>query len=67
MENNPILISIIVPVYNEEKTILTVLKKLSDIKNSEYPIQVIVVDDGSNDSTNNILTLLTLIKLRKVL
>jgi len=56
MENDPMLISIIVPVYNEEKTILTVLKKLSDIKNSEYPIQVIVVDDGSNDSTNNILT-----------
>ncbi len=28
MENNPMLISIIVPVYNEEKTILKVLKKI---------------------------------------
>ena len=56
MENNLLLISIIVPVYNEEKTILEVLKKLSDIKNSEYSFQVIVIDDGSNDGTNNILT-----------
>lgn len=54
MENNPILITIIVPVYNKEKTILKVLKKLSDIKNSKYSFQVI--DDGPNDSTNNILT-----------
>jgi len=56
MENNLSLISIIVPVYNEEKTILEVLKKLSNIKNSEYSFQVIVIDDGSNDGTNNILT-----------
>ena len=55
MENNEKLISIIVPVYNEEKTILEVLRKLSDIKKSKYSSQVIVIDDGSNDGTSNIL------------
>ena len=36
MENKSILISIIVPVYNEEKTILDLLKKLSDIRKFGY-------------------------------
>jgi len=55
MENKENLISIIVPVYNEEKTILEVLKKLSDIKKLEYLLEVIVIDDGSNDNSSNIL------------
>ena len=53
--NNQILVSIIVPVYNEEKTILTVLKKLSDIRKFEYKFEVIVINDGSNDNTGKIL------------
>ncbi len=55
MENKEKLISIIVPVYNEEKTILEVLKKLSDIKKLEYLSEVIVIDDGSDDNSSNIL------------
>jgi len=55
MENDPILISIIVPVYNEEKTILEVLKQLSASKKLEYPSEVIVIDDGSNDNSSKIL------------
>jgi len=55
MKNYEKLISIIVPVFNEEKTILEVLKKLSDIKKLEYSSEVIVVDDGSNDNSSNIL------------
>ena len=53
--DNQILVSIIVPVYNEEKTILTVLKKLSDIKKFEYKFEVIVINDGSSDNTGKIL------------
>jgi glycosyltransferase involved in cell wall biosynthesis len=43
-------LSIIVPVYNEEKTILQILEKL---KNADIPVdyEIIVVDDGSTDST----------------
>tara|TARA_B100000900_G_C20546504_1_gene702814 strand:+ start:113 stop:817 length:705 start_codon:yes stop_codon:yes gene_type:complete len=53
--DNQILVSIIVPVYNEEKTILTVLKKLFDIKNLNYKCEVIVINDGSKDNTQKIL------------
>ena len=48
-------LSIIVPVYNEEKTILTVLEKLSDLKKQNQNIQIIVVNDGSRDNSLEIL------------
>ena len=54
-KNNKLLISIIVPVFNEEKTILQVLKKLSEIKNIENSSEIIVINDGSNDETAKIL------------
>lgn len=43
-------LSIIVPVYNEEKTILQILEK---VRNAHLPVvnEIIVVDDGSTDST----------------
>lgn len=56
MEKLKPLISIIVPIYNEEKTILQILKKLSKIKEWGYPFEVIVVNDGSTDNTDNILS-----------
>ena len=56
MEKLKPLISIIVPIYNEEKTILQILKKLSEIKKWGYPFEVIVINDGSTDTTNYILS-----------
>jgi glycosyltransferase involved in cell wall biosynthesis len=44
-------LSIIVPVYNEEKTILAILKKLNGLVIPQVAKEVIVVDDGSTDST----------------
>ena len=48
-------LSIIVPVYNEEKTILTVLQKLHDLKRQYQNIQIVVVNDGSKDNSLDIL------------
>ena len=48
-------LSVIIPVYNEEKTILDILKKLSEIKKTGYSFQVVVVNDGSTDSSEKIL------------
>ena len=48
-------LSIIVPVYNEEKTILTVLQKLHDLKRQYQNIQIVVINDGSKDNTQKIL------------
>ena len=47
------LISVIIPAFNEEKTIGECLKSL---KNQSYKqIEIIVVDDGSSDSTRNLV------------
>ena len=48
-------ISIIIPVYNEEKTILKVLKRLNETKLEGYDYQLIVINDGSTDNTQKIL------------
>ena len=44
------LISVIVPVFNEEKTIIQLLKKINTQKNF-FRIEIIVSDDGSTDNT----------------
>lgn len=46
------LLSIVVPIYNEEQTIARVIGKLFTLP---IPIQVIAVDDGSTDGTREIL------------
>ena len=47
--------SIIVPVFNEERTILKVLQNLNDLKKYYENIQIIVINDGSNDDSLKIL------------
>lgn len=52
-------LSIIVPVYNEEKTIQKVIEKLLKIDLStlgEVDKEIIVIDDGSTDGTREILS-----------
>jgi len=48
-------LSIIVPVYNEGETILTVLQKLNNLKKFYQNIQIIVINDGSKDNSLDIL------------
>ena len=44
-------LSIIIPVFNEEKTIAPVLKNVSKVKIKGVKTEIIVVDDGSSDKT----------------
>ena len=46
-------ISIIIPCYNEEKTINLVLKKVLNYK--KYETEIILVNDGSTDGTSKII------------
>lgn len=45
------LLTIIIPVYNEEKTIIKVLDRILDTKIPGYKKQIIIVDDGSVDKS----------------
>ncbi len=47
-------ISIIIPVFNEEKFIIETLKKIN-IQKKFHDIEIIVVDDCSTDNTNNLI------------
>ncbi len=47
------MISIIIPAYNEEKTILNVLNSVRQAFN-DIPYEIIVINDGSSDKTHNI-------------
>lgn len=49
------LVSIIVPVYNEQSTIQEVLKRVERVSLPRIEKEIIVVDDGSTDGTRAIL------------
>jgi len=44
-------LSIIIPVFNEEKTISEILRKVSKVKIPNVSTEIVVVDDGSTDAT----------------
>jgi dolichol-phosphate mannosyltransferase len=48
------LLSIIIPVYNEEKTLEKIIKKISNVK-LKIKKEIILVDDGSIDKSRSIL------------
>jgi glycosyltransferase involved in cell wall biosynthesis len=55
-------LSLIIPVYNETKILryfvthlISVIKKTRQIKNSKYQFEIIIINDGSEDETIDIL------------
>ena len=48
-------LSVIVPVYNEEKTIIATLKRLEETKDKRVEYEIIIVNDGSTDNTLKML------------
>lgn len=48
-------ISVIVPAYNEEKTIAGVLKRIRGVSVPGFTLEVIVVNDGSRDRTAEVV------------
>jgi dolichyl-phosphate beta-glucosyltransferase len=54
--NSAPLFSIIIPVYNEENRIVPTLNEVFHfLKNRNIPAEVIIINDGSNDSTVEII------------
>jgi len=57
MENPEILISFIVPVYNEEQNISNMLRNLHRVTeaNPQWNSEVLIIEDGSKDNTRKVL------------
>lgn len=49
-------LSIIIPVYNEEKTILKLLELIQEVNLGSLEKEIIIIDDGSTDKTREILS-----------
>jgi len=58
------MISVIIPCYNEVKTIEAITEKVLAIK--EYEIEIIIIDDCSNDGTDEILKSKLANKIHKI-
>lgn len=53
---NKILLSLIIPAYNEENLIVDTLNKITGfLKNKRYSWEIVVVDDGSFDNTSKLV------------
>ncbi|MBS4956826.1 MAG: glycosyltransferase family 2 protein [Clostridium sp.] len=59
---NYVPISILVPAYNEEETVVDCINSLSYLDYLEY--EIIVIDDGSKDNTSNVV--IENFKLKKI-
>tara|TARA_S200000501_G_scaffold233911_1_gene219404 strand:+ start:3811 stop:4797 length:987 start_codon:yes stop_codon:yes gene_type:complete len=56
IENSKSIISIIIPLYNEEQCVIELIKKLNDLNNNKkYVFEFLIIDDGSVDKTNTVL------------
>jgi glycosyltransferase involved in cell wall biosynthesis len=51
----PLIVSVIIPAYNEEKSILQVLRKVAEQHVAGVTLEIIVIDDGSKDQTIELL------------
>ncbi len=57
MKTQTPLLSIIIPVYNEEKTLHSLLLKVQAVfSNNVIPVEIIIVDDHSTDNTPHIIS-----------
>ncbi len=54
MNKKQINLSVIIPVFNEQKTIVEILDKLNNLKKF-CNLEIIVINDGSSDNTKNII------------
>lgn len=48
-------LSVIIPVYNEQNTIVQIINKIKGVKLDNFEKEIIVVDDGSNDGTRDLI------------
>ena len=55
MHDISIKLSVIVPLYNEERTIIKTLNRILETKKQDFVYEVIVINDGSTDNSLSLL------------
>ena len=55
MNGKEIKVSVIVPVYNEDKTLVAILEKINQQSIAGIKIEIIIINDGSTDNSLKIL------------
>lgn len=53
--DNSSVLSVVIPVYNEERTIRTLLEKVDAVRIEGHPLEILIVDDGSRDNSPRII------------
>jgi glycosyltransferase involved in cell wall biosynthesis len=51
----PVVISVVVPLFNEEQSLETLYREIASALESQYDFEVIFVDDGSTDGSLSVL------------
>ena len=54
--NNYNCISIVIPIFNEEKNILKLLKEINSLIDIKYKYEIIIINDCSIDNSKDLLT-----------
>ena len=62
---NNTYLSIIIPCYNEKKTIIKIVNQIKNLKRIKK--QIILIDDGSNDGTRQLIKKKLLNKVNKII
>lgn len=53
--NRSSFLSVVIPVYNEERTIRALLEKVDAVRIPGHPLEIIVVNDGSTDGSPGLI------------
>ena len=52
---NKINLSVVIPCYNEDNTILSILNRIQESRITDFDFEIIIVNDGSTDNTLKII------------
>ena len=67
MERNGLKVSIVVAVYNAEKTLGACLDSLMDVDFPKEQLEILVIDNNSTDKSKEIIKLFDILKTNIVL